>query len=95
MTIKQMIELIHQHHPHVREAEAKKLLKRISDQFCSQTEILKGTFYQNTTADKRYYALDEDILTITKVSLAGENIPRIVGNDTRLEDENTTGDTID
>lgn len=94
MTIKKMMELIHQHHPHVREAEAKDLLKRISDQFCAETEILKGTFYRDTVAKKRYYALDEDILTVTKVSLDGENIPRIVGNDTRLEDEDTTEDNI-
>ena len=91
MDLQEMVELIQQHHSSVREVEIRKLIKRISDQFCAETEIIDGIYYQNTTANKRYYALDTDIVKITKVMLAGEEIPRIIGEGLRLEDADTTG----
>ena len=91
MILKEIIELVQQHHPHMGETEIRKAIERASDQFCAETEIIDGIYYQNTTANKRYYALDTDIVKITKVMLAGEEIPRIIGEGLRLEDADTTG----
>ena len=88
MKLQEMIELVQQHHPHMGETEARKAIERASDQFCSETEVLKGTYYQNTTADKRYYPLDADILTIREVYIDGEKIPRLV-TPPPIEDDDT------
>jgi hypothetical protein len=90
MKLKEIIELVQQHHPHMGETEIRKAIARASDQFCAETEILKGTYYQNTTADKRYYPLDADILSIREVFLDGEKIPRLV-TPPPIEDADTTG----
>ena len=94
MKIKEMIEMIKLHHPHIRETEAKKLIKRASDQLCAETNILEATFYQNTTAKTRYYPLDDDILEIKSVQVSGEEIPRMIGG-LNLEDDDTTGGNVD
>lgn len=94
MKIKEMMELIQLHHPHIREVEARKLIQRISDQLCAETDILEATYYQNTTANKRYYSLDEKILNIKDVKVEGESIPRLIGG-LNLEDDDTTGGNID
>ena len=41
MTAKEMMELVQQHHPHMKEVEIIKLLDRVKDNFCEETEIYK------------------------------------------------------
>ena len=79
MTLKEMIELIQQHHPHMGETEAVKLINRAKNDFCSKTEIFKTTKTLNTVANQRYYHLDKTILKIQDVWLDSVKIQRLIG----------------
>tara|TARA_Y100000592_G_C5418598_1_gene291970 strand:- start:181 stop:456 length:276 start_codon:yes stop_codon:yes gene_type:complete len=79
MEVKEMIELIQQHHPHIGEVEAIKLLNRAKDDFCARTEIVKDSYTTSTVANQRYYTLDKKILKIKSVWLNDVEIPKLVG----------------
>tara|TARA_R100000700_G_scaffold28397_1_gene35236 strand:- start:32 stop:328 length:297 start_codon:yes stop_codon:yes gene_type:complete len=86
MTLNEMIELVRQHHPHMQDTEIRLLLNRASDDFCAKTEIVKHSFSlgqdvdpDSSTANKRYYTLPPEVLTIREVWLNNVKIPRIVG----------------
>ena len=95
MILNEMIELIRQHHPHMQDNEIRLLLNRASDGFCAKTEIIKDSFSLGadvnpdyTTANKRYYTLPAEILTIREVYLNNVRIPRIIGKP--IIDDTTT-----
>ena len=95
MTLNEIIELVKQHHPHMADTEIRLLANRASDDFCAKTEILKDSFSlgddanpDSTTADKRYYTLPGEILTIREVYLNDVRIPRITGKP--IIDDTTT-----
>ena len=79
MTAKEMIELVQQHHPHIREVELLKLLNRAKDDFCAKTEIVKDTYTFNTVANQRYYAMDDRILKIKSIWLNDVLISKMIG----------------
>jgi len=79
MEVKEMIELIQQHHPHMGEVEAIKLLNRAKDDFCARTEIVKDSYTTSTVANQRYYTLDKKLLKIKSVWLNDVEIPKLVG----------------
>tara|TARA_R100000655_G_scaffold56427_1_gene94580 strand:+ start:7494 stop:7766 length:273 start_codon:yes stop_codon:yes gene_type:complete len=79
MTKLEMIELIQQHHPHIGEAEACKLLNRAKDDFCSKTEIVKDSHTSSAVKDQRYYALPSTVLKIKSVWLNDVEIPMLLG----------------
>tara|TARA_R100000152_G_C6775599_1_gene204111 strand:- start:500 stop:802 length:303 start_codon:yes stop_codon:yes gene_type:complete len=95
MTLNEMIELVRQHHPNMADNEIRLLLNRASDDFCAKTEIIKHSFSlganidpDSTTANKRYYSLPSEILTIREVYLNDVRIPRITGKP--IIDDTTT-----
>ena len=95
MTLNEMIELVRQHHPHMQDNEIRLLFNRASDDFCAKTEIIKDSFSlgtdvnpDNTTANKRYYSLPSNILTIREVWLNNVRIPRLIGKP--IIDDTTT-----
>ena len=95
MTLIEMIDLVRQHHPHMGEAEIRLLLNRASDDFCSKTEMIKHSFSlgadvdpDDTTANKRYYRLPDEVLTIREVYLNDVRIPRMIGKP--IIDDTTT-----
>jgi hypothetical protein len=95
MTLNEMIELVRQHHPHMQDNEIRLLLNRASDDFCAKTEIIKDSFSlggdvnpDDTTANKRYYTLPSNILTIREVWLNNVRIPRLIGKP--IIDDTTT-----
>ena len=95
MTLNEMIELVRQHHPHMQDNEIRLLLNRASDDFCAKTEIIKDSFSlgtdvnpDDTTANKRYYTLPSNILTIREVYLDNVKIPRLIGKP--IIDDTTT-----
>tara|TARA_Y100001973_G_C5133044_1_gene298844 strand:+ start:301 stop:597 length:297 start_codon:yes stop_codon:yes gene_type:complete len=95
MTLNEIIELVKQHHPDMGETEIRLLANRASDDFCARTEILKDTFAlgadvdaDSTTANKRYYTLPGEILTIREVYLNNVKIPRLIGKPT-IDDSTT------
>lgn len=86
MTLREMTELIQQHHPHMKEQEIRLLLNRASDDFCSKTEIVKSQVSlvtndadELTVANRRYYPIPEDVIKISEVFMNGVRIPRIIG----------------
>ena len=87
MNQKQLIELIQQHHPHMRETEARMLLNRAQDQFCSESEVIETTFTIDTAVGKRYYSLPNKILKITAVQYNDVDIPRLLSRPTIDDDE--------
>ena len=95
MNLNEMLELVRQHHPQMQDNEIRLLLNRASDDFCAKTELIKHSFSlgddanpDNTTADKRYYSLPSEILTIREVYLNNVRIPRIIGKP--IIDDTTT-----
>ena len=56
-------ELVQQHHPQVGETEIVKLLNRVKDDFCAETEIVK----------KRYRHVSADAGTETAANTDGDN----------------------
>ena len=86
MQLKEMIELVQQHHPHMRETEIVKLLNRAKDEFCEETEIYKKTSTMSTTADHRWYGLPSGLLKIEEVYVDDVRIGRLQGNP-KINDE--------
>ena len=97
MKLTEMLELVRQHHPQMQDNEIRLLLNRASDDFCAKTELIKHSFSlgsdvnpDDTTANKRYYSLPSEILTIREVYLNNVRIPRIIGkpiiDDTTIEE---------
>jgi hypothetical protein len=91
MTTKEMIELINQHHPHIAETEAIKLLNRAKDDFCARTEIVKDSYTTSTVADQRYYTLDNKIIKIQSIWLNDIEIPMLIGKPIIDDDTSETG----
>ena len=75
MKTKEMIELVQQHHPHLGEVEAIRLLNRAKDDFCARTEIVKDSYTTSTVANQRYYKLDTKIIKIQSIWLNDVEIP--------------------
>ena len=79
MKLKEMLDLVQQHHPHMGETEIVKLLNRAKDDFCNKTEAFKTTKTMSTVANQRYYHLNKSIIEIKDVWLDSLKIPRLVG----------------
>ena len=81
MQTKEMIELIQQHHPHMGEVEAVKLLNRAKDNFCEETQIFKKTDSSiTTTAGTRWYTIPSGLLKVEEIYFNDVKIPRLIGN---------------
>ena len=88
MTTKEMMELVHLHHPHMGEVEIVRLLNRAKNDFCAKTEIVKDSYTLNTVANQRYYDIDNRILKIKSVWINDVKIPRLIGKPI-IDDEDT------
>jgi hypothetical protein len=91
MEAKEMIELIQQHHPHMGEVEAIKLLNRAKDDFCAETEIIRDSYTTSTVANQRYYTLDTKIIKIKSIWLNDVRIPMLIGKPIIDDDTSETG----
>ena len=81
MTLKEMIETVQQHHPHMGEKEIVTLLNRAKDTFCAETEIFKKTDAAiDTVADQRWYDIPSGLTKIEEVYFDDVRIPRLQGN---------------
>ena len=79
MTLKEMVELVQQHHPHIGEVELVRLINRAKDDFCLKTEMIKDSYTSSTVANQRYYTLDKKIIKIQSIWLNDVQIPRLTG----------------
>jgi len=91
MKTKEMIELVQQHHPHLGEVEAIKLLNRAKDDFCARTEIVKDSYTTSTVVNQRYYKLDTKIIKIKSVWLNDVEIPMLIGKPIIDDDTSESG----
>ncbi len=81
MELKEMIELVQQHHPHMGETEIVKLLNRTKDEFCEETAIFKKTDANiDTVVDQRWYDIPSGLTKIEEVYFDDVRIPRLQGN---------------
>ena len=89
MTQRESIELVQQHHPHLREKEIRLLLNRAQDDFCQKTDVIDASFRDVTIKDKRYYFLGSSILNVRRIDVENKLIPRIHGQltDTDIDEE--------
>ncbi len=76
MTLKEMIEIIQQHHPEMNETMAIKAINRAQDDFSAKTAIINAIATDTIVADKRLYALDPSILEIKRVEVDSVKIAR-------------------
>ena len=90
MILKEMIELVQQHHPHMGEVEVIKLLNRAKDDFCNKTEIVKDSYTTTTVANQRYYTISTNILKILSVWLNDVQIPMLLGKPI-IDDDTSEG----
>ena len=100
MILRNLVELVHQHHPHMMENEIRHLLNRAADDLCSKSELVKTQFSLvtattadgTTVANQRYYKLPDGLFKISEVFLNNLRIPRLIGkpiiDDTTLEEDN-------
>ena len=99
MTLREMTELIKQHHPHMREQEIRMLINRASDDFCAKTEMVKTQFTiiggnaTTTIANQRYYKLPDAVIKILGVFMNDVRIPRMIGKP--IIDDTTSEETIE
>jgi hypothetical protein len=79
MKIKQLIEYVQQHHPHMAEAEIINRANRILKTVSKDLNVKDVSWTQNTTAGQRYYPFDSTIKinSISRVYLERKQIPRI------------------
>tara|TARA_R110000824_G_scaffold364785_1_gene553233 strand:+ start:112 stop:390 length:279 start_codon:yes stop_codon:yes gene_type:complete len=84
MKLKEMVELVQQHHPQMGAQEIIKMINRAQDEYSSRTRILEGNSAITVVEDQRRYSLDvsgnkDAIMEIKSVDLNGEQIKRYVG----------------
>lgn len=80
MTLKEMIESVQLHHPHMGEKEIVTLLNRAKDKFCEESEIFKKTTVDATEIDRRWYTIPAGLIKLEEVYLNDVKIPRLQGN---------------
>ena len=100
MNLQNLIELVEQHHPHLKENEIRHLLNRAADDLCMKSELIDTQFDAvselgdtgTTTIDQRFYILPDGLFKIKEVFLNGVRIPRSttkpIIDDYELEEDN-------
>jgi hypothetical protein len=83
MTLKQMVEMVQQHHPKIGETQIKIWINQAQREISDRTNYgVTETSVFNTVSGSKYYdlnspasvTLNEDIVSFTKVSYDGEEI---------------------
>ena len=94
MKLKEMVELVQQHHPELGVTEIVKLLNTAQEEYSQRTRMLERApqFDLDGNSGQRYYALDESILEIKSVDMEGAdgttnhvNIPKLIGRPVRRD----------
>ena len=94
MKLKEMVELVQQHHPDLGVTEIVKMLNIAQEEYSQRTRMLERAtqFDLDGNSEQRYYALDESILEIKSVDMEGAdgstdhvNIPKLIGRPVRRD----------
>tara|TARA_R110002020_G_scaffold446348_1_gene658615 strand:- start:1447 stop:1731 length:285 start_codon:yes stop_codon:yes gene_type:complete len=86
MKLKEMVELVQQHHPELGVSEVVKMINTAQEEYSSRTRMLEKATQFDLVTDQRYYALEDAILEIKSVDMEGAdgstdhaNIPKLIG----------------
>ncbi len=84
MKLKEIVELVQQHHPNLGAQEIVKMVNRAQDEYCSRTRLLEDAVQFTLVQDQRGYSLsvsgnDDQIMEIKNVDLDGKQIKRFLG----------------
>ena len=92
MKLKEMVEMVQQHHPDLGVTEIVKMLNIAQDEYSQRTRMLEKATQFDLADGQRYYALDGAILEIKSVDMEGAdgsadhvNIPKLVGRPIRRD----------
>lgn len=94
MKLKEMVELVQQHHSDLGVTEIVKMLNTAQEEYSQRTRMLERAtqFDLDGNSGQRYYALDESILEIKSVDMEGAdgsddhvNIPKLIGRPVRRD----------
>ena len=92
MKLKEMVELVQQHHSDLGVTEIVKMLNISQEEYSQRTRMLEKATQFDLAENQRYYALDESILEIKSVDMEGAdgatdhvNIPKLVGRPVRRD----------
>jgi DNA-directed RNA polymerase specialized sigma subunit len=92
MKLKEMVELVQQHHPELGVTEIVKMLNTAQEEYSQRTRMLESATQFPLTDGLRYYKLDESILEIKSVDMEGAdgstdhvNIPKLIGRPVRRD----------
>ena len=85
MKLKQMIEIVQQHHPDIGIVEIKAMLNRGQDEFSARTRILESADEFPLADSQRGYKLDDHHLEIRSVDFDGSTINRLAGRPTKRD----------
>lgn len=84
MKLKEIVELVQQHHPQMGAQEVVKMVNRAQDEYCSRTRLLEDAVQFTAVEDQRGYSLsvsgnDDQIMEIKHVDLDSKEIKRFTG----------------
>ena len=84
MKLKEMVELVQQHHPQMGGQEIVKMINRAQDEYSSRTRISENNYTIFIVEGIRRYPLDvsgnkDAIMEIKSVDLNGKAIKRFIG----------------
>jgi hypothetical protein len=84
MKLKEIVELVQQHHPNLGAQEVVKMVNRAQDEYCSRTRLLEDAVQFELVSGQRGYNLsvsgnDDQIMEIKNVDLDGKAIKRFIG----------------
>tara|TARA_X000001382_G_scaffold110981_1_gene87725 strand:- start:80 stop:358 length:279 start_codon:yes stop_codon:yes gene_type:complete len=84
MKLKEIVELVQQHHPNIGAQEIVKMVNRAQDEYCSRTRLLEDAVQFPLVQDQRGYSLSvanntDQIMEIKAVDLDGKKIKRFIG----------------
>ena len=79
MKQQQMMEMVQQHHPEMGETQIRLWFNQAIDEFCRRTKCIKSAFTFDTTLNKRWYGLPDDVLEVNDVDFDGYAITRLAG----------------
>jgi hypothetical protein len=92
LKLKEMVEMVQQHHPDMGVTEIVKMLNISQDEYSQRTRMLEKATQFDLSDGQRYYALDGAILEIKSVDMVGAdgsadhvNIPKLVGRPIRRD----------
>lgn len=84
MKLKEMVELVQQHHPQMGGQEIVKMINRAQDEYSSRTRLSEDSHTYTVVDGQRRYSLNvtgnkDAIMEIKNVDLNGKTIKRFTG----------------